>query len=728
MAQKNKHKITNIKLSKNTIAIAIFLLSVIAFISVVSQNFGVIGKFIGSVHFKLFGKGAYVFPILISVLCLLVIINRFHGRIRKNYIFVILLYICFLILLDLQFIQMENIDEKIQSVLIAAESGSGSGIVGAFLGFALYNISGHIGIYIFIALVCFFSLMSFLNLTFQEVIKEVKVFLEQKIGDFREKKREEKKVIQTSAAETAVDVASSEKNNISIMNYIDDKELTESDENFQQDSFEKQASFTQIDMELPTSEKKYTPPPIELLKESTYRSQLDNNEMLQKAQTIEQTLRSFGIEAKVVKINRGPTVTCFELEPDQGIKVSRIVNLADNLSLSLATSDIRIEAPIPGKPYVGIEVPNSEKDIVTLKEIIKSEEYVNNTSPLSFAVGKDISGKPIVSSIDKMPHLLVAGATGSGKSVCINTIILSILYKQSPQDVKLLLIDPKVVELSIYNGIPHLVTPVVTNPKEAKSALSWAVGEMERRYKLFSKNSVRDIAGYRNKRLANDSLEELPYIIIIIDELSDLMMISAQEVENYICRLAQMARACGIHLIIATQRPTVDVITGTIKANIPSRISFAVSSQTDSRTILDMGGAEKLLGKGDMLFYPSSSTKPLRIQGAFISDKEVEDVVHYIRNFYDPNYDEEILSEIQSTVPEGIEAQETDELINEAIELVSQEGHASVSLLQRRLRVGYARAGRIIDQLESMGIVGPYEGSKPRKVLVDKDYVNTREE
>lgn len=456
-------------------------------------------------------------------------------------------------------------------------------------------------------------------------------------------------------------------------------------------------------------------------------SDIDNKEIKDKAKAIEETLDSFGIEARVVQIDIGPTITCYELKPQRGVKVSKIVNLADDLSLALATSGIRILAPIPGKSHIGIEVPNDKKEVVGLKEIISSEEFVKSKYKIPFAMGKSISGDIVVSAIEKMPHLLVSGATGSGKSVCINTIIMSILYKHSPEEVKLLLIDPKVVELSIYNGIPHLIMPVITDPKKASSSLFWGISEMERRYKLFESHHVRDIVGYKKNLESDDSMEKLPYIVIIIDELADLMMTVGTEVEDYITRLAQKSRACGIHLIIATQRPTVDVITGTIKANIPSRISFAVTSQIDSRTILDTQGAEKLLGKGDMLYASSDSMRPVRIQGAFVSDNEVMRVVESIKDENEIDYNQEAIDKIEEESQKIGASEDEDELIDEAIKIIVNEKTASVSLLQRKLKIGYARAGRIIDQLEMRGVVGGYEGSKPRKVLVDKSYLQGEE-
>lgn len=464
---------------------------------------------------------------------------------------------------------------------------------------------------------------------------------------------------------------------------------------------------------------KYKVPPLSLLNSPVNKYDgNDKKEILNNARIIEETMKNFGIDATISKINKGPTITCYELSPAPGIKLSKIVSLSDNIALSLASSDIRIEAPIPGKAVVGIEVPNRVKDSVLLKEIIQSEEYRNLDSPIPLALGKDVSGKPIVSTIDKMPHLLIAGATGSGKSVCVNTIIMNILFRSSPEEVKLLLIDPKVVELSVYNGIPHLLIPVVTDAKKAAFALNWAVTEMERRYKMFAESSVRDIGSYNNKNI-NTSEEKLPMIVIIIDELADLMMVASQEIEDYICRLAQMARAAGMYLIVATQRPSVDVITGTIKANIPSRISFSVSSQIDSRTILDMAGAEKLLGKGDMLFYPSFYSKPVRLQGAFIGESEVESIVEYLKEQNITEYDEDIIEKVQNA--KDIDYVDSDELLPEAIRLVVDEGQASISLLQRRLRVGYARAARIVDEMEARGVIGGYEGSKPRKVLISKE-------
>jgi len=436
------------------------------------------------------------------------------------------------------------------------------------------------------------------------------------------------------------------------------------------------------------------------------------------ARKLEATLESFGVRAKVLDVARGPAVTRFELQPDTGVKVSRIVSLTDDIALALAAKDIRMEAPIPGKSAIGIEVPNPEVSVVTLREVLETQAFQEAQSKLSIAFGRDISGQPIVGNLARMPHLLVAGATGSGKSVCINGIITSILYKAKPDEVKFLMIDPKMVELNVYNGIPHLLAPVVTDPRRAALALKKVVVEMEKRYEKFSKSGTRNIEGYNALMMSGDNPDGvLPYYVVIVDELADLMMVAAGDVEDAIMRLAQMARAAGIHLIIATQRPSVDVITGVIKANIPSRIAFGVSSQVDSRTILDMVGAEKLLGRGDMLFLPMGMSKPIRVQGAFLSDSEVEAVVSHVRGQAEARYDDELVPEVgEEAEPESDDA--LDELFDQAVGIVLEAKQASVSLLQRRMRIGYTRAARLIDSMEARGIVGPYEGSKPREVLM----------
>ena len=452
-------------------------------------------------------------------------------------------------------------------------------------------------------------------------------------------------------------------------------------------------------------------------------------EMKKNADVLVNTLDSFGVKTKILDICRGPSVTRYELQPQAGIKVSRITSLADDIALNLATAGVRIEAPIPGKPAVGIEVPNRIRSTVSIRSVFEAQNYINMRSPLTMALGKDIAGTAQVADLCKMPHLLIAGSTGSGKSVCVNSIIISFLFRSGPEDVKLILIDPKVVELAEYNGIPHLLMPVVTEPRKAAGALGASVAEMERRYKLFAENNVRDIKSYNKLAKQNPVLEHLPYIAIIIDELADLMMVAGKEVEDYICRIAQKARAAGIHLIVATQRPSVDVITGLIKANIPSRIAFAVSSQIDSRTILDTGGAEKLLGNGDMLFLPVGANKPIRVQGTYVTDEEIGAVLNFIKSTSDAQYDEEMINEMERRAVaekggkgggDDGDGGALDPMFEQAVECVIEAGQASTSLLQRRCKLGYARAARIMDQMEQEKIIGPYEGAKPRSVLVTK--------
>lgn len=469
-----------------------------------------------------------------------------------------------------------------------------------------------------------------------------------------------------------------------------------------------------------TSAKSYHRPPLTLLNPPPKPVDSTNGQNInQKIKTLEQTLDNFGIKARVTHVSVGPAITRYELQPPPGVKVSKIVGLADDIALGMATMGVRIEAPIPGKAAVGIEVPNDEIAAVFLRELLETKQFGQAGSRLTVALGKDIAGTPVLADLAKMPHMLIAGATGSGKSVCINTLICSILFKATPDEVKFLLIDPKMVELANYNDVPHLVSPVVTDAKKAASALRWAVREMESRYDQFAAAGVRDITRY------NDMLEELageeqknplPLIVVVIDELADLMMVAPADVEDSICRLAQMARAAGIHLVVATQRPSVDVITGLIKANIPSRISFAVSSQMDSRTILDMGGAEKLLGKGDMLFYPVGAAKPLRVQGAYLSDREVESLVDFLKDQARPEYNEEVCLDVPEE--QAPVSEETDELLPQAVKIFIESGTASISMLQRRLRIGYSRAARLVDMMERRGIVGGFEGSKPRAVLM----------
>ena len=495
---------------------------------------------------------------------------------------------------------------------------------------------------------------------------------------------------------------------------------------------DKKREVLQLEHAMIVEDEHYEYPPIELLSKGKTKALKGGAKALTDTATkLQKTLYSFGVSAKVENVSVGPAITRYELKPAEGVRVSKIANLADDIALNLAAETIRIEAPIPGKQAVGIEVPNKEKETVHLREVLESKEFQENKSKLTIALGKDVAGNTQLADIAKMPHVLIAGSTGSGKSVCVNTIITSIIYNAKPSEVKLVMVDPKVVELSVYNGIPHLLIPVVTDPKKAAGALAWAVQEMDDRYNKFATKGVRDLKGYNKVIEKEGGIGKLPQIVIIVDELADLMMVAAKDVEEAICRLAQKARAAGMHLVIATQRPSVDVITGLIKANIPSRIAFAVSSQVDSRTILDTIGAEKLLGKGDMLFFPSGAPKPSRVQGAFVSDEEVEKIVDFVKSNGTATYSEDILESIENNnktdkelAQEQTADDDTDPFLMDAIQTVVETGQASTSFIQRRFKVGYARAGRIIDQMEERGVISGYQGSKPREVLMTLDKLN----
>ena len=495
---------------------------------------------------------------------------------------------------------------------------------------------------------------------------------------------------------------------------------------------EKKKAVLQLEHAQIVEDEHYEYPPVEILSKPSKRTIKGGAKALTETATrLQKTLYSFGVSAKVENVSVGPAITRYELKPAEGVRVSKIANLADDIALNLAAETIRIEAPIPGKQAVGIEVPNKEKEAVHLREVLDSDEFKENKSKLAVALGKDVAGNIQLADIAKMPHVMIAGSTGSGKSVCINTIITSIIYHAKPSEVKFVMVDPKVVELSVYNVIPHLLIPVVTDPRKAAGALAWAVQEMEDRYSKFANKGVRDLKGYNKAIEKENEVGKLPQIVIIIDELADLMMVAKNDVEDAICRLAQKARAAGMHLVIATQRPSVDVITGLIKANIPSRIAFAVSSQVDSRTILDSVGAEKLLGKGDMLYFPSGAPKPYRVQGAFVSDDEVEKIVDFIKSNGTATYSEDILESIENSnktekelAQEQAQDDDADPFLMDAIQTVVETGQASTSFIQRRFKVGYARAGRIIDQMEERGVISGYQGSKPREVLMSLERLN----
>lgn len=741
MARKSK----KLKKSFNKKALSSFFIAFFLFIylGILTSGFGFLGDFFSKVSFITFGIGSYaIYPIIILNIIFFVLDKMNKDKI-KTFFFIYLSFFTFLIVIGLNLSQKFSLADFISYNIKLANLHYGVGILGGILTYLIGFLIGKIGSYILFAISILLTVLSIINLPvkvfLEEIYKSIKkliLFMKKRILELTHKTKNKAK------SEQVVPKRKINKNTKKTLkselvdepltprvDYFTDKD-TETDKKSSKDNIlisnyrdrdlegNTQISIKDFDHNV-SSMSNYRLPPLELLKANKVSESADDTDIIERnARAIETTLESFNIESEVVQVNRGPRVTSYELKPQGGVKVSSIVNLQDNLALSLASSGIRIEAPIPGKAVVGIEVPNKSEDSVGLKEIIGSQEFQNNKDNIPFALGKDIQGESIVTTIEKMPHLLIAGATGSGKSVCINTLIMSILYSKSPDDVKLILIDPKMVELNVYNGIPHLVIPVVTDPKKASAALNWAVREMERRYEIFSKKSVRDITSYKESFNPEED-ENLPYIVIVIDELSDLMMVAANEVEDYISRLAQMSRACGIHLVIATQRPSVDVITGTIKANIPSRISFSVSSQIDSRTILDMSGAEKLLGKGDMLFYPSNYRKPKRIQGAYISDQEVENIVRYIKDHSDAEYNEDVINDIKDQKKETSPLNSQDEFLSDAIDLVISERQASVSLIQRRLQVGYARAGRIIDQMEELGVIEGHQGSKPRNVLVN---------
>ena len=562
---------------------------------------------------------------------------------------------------------------------------------------------------------------------------DVQVAVEQTFDDVKEQKSIEQQKIDEIMKKLNLSHDDSEENK----KELTDKTLSEiekSKNSLTQREKDAIVPVSEIAPELAPEDKAYIykHPPIDLFQKGNRASRGDvESELKSNAKKLVDTLESFGVQTRIIDISRGPAVTRYELQPLAGVKISKITNLADDIALNLAASGVRIEAPIPNKAAVGIEVPNKKGSSVSIRTIFESQQFRSSNSPLTIALGMDIAGNVVTTDLTRMPHLLIAGSTGSGKSVCVNAIITSFLYKSSPEDVKLILIDPKVVELAEYNGIPHLMMPVVTEPKKAAGALGGAVAEMEKRYRLFAENSVRDIKSF-NKLAASQpelALEKMPYIAVIIDELADLMMVAGKEVEDYICRLAQKARAAGIHLIVATQRPSVDVITGLIKANIPARIAFAVSSQVDSRTILDGGGAEKLLGMGDMLFLPLGASKPIRVQGTYVKDEEISSVIEFIKHDFVAEYNQEMIDNMEklATKDKGSQAanddggEAKDEMLPKAIEVVVEAGQASTSLLQRRLKLGYARAARIMDEMETMGIIGPYEGSKPRQVLITKN-------
>ncbi|WP_278278193.1 FtsK/SpoIIIE family DNA translocase [Alkaliphilus peptidifermentans] len=737
----------------------VFLIAVglILFVAMHTKGAGSVGEMIKNLSTGLFSNAAYVLSYIIILCGILVLSNAFFWKDKSSIMYFGTVFTCLLILFsigDINFIMEGLADESINSSIALSfqlgKEGIGGGVIGYIVTSILVKLFGEIGGTIIVFSVLIIATMLYTKVSLLTLLKHiknlsVKVFAGFKsfVGDFvmvspnRKSSDYDDTVVDYDSFknEAAVSADISVKDEkIKILDFtaneMIDEEVDEvidspKKDNINNSTTNKGEVGLQLDVEGYYNQQiEYCLPDVGLLNQIDLQpSKDDKKKIVKKAKILEETLKNFGVEAKVIQVSKGPVITRYELQPSVGVKVSKIVNLSDDIALNMAAPAIRIEAPIPGKAAIGIEIPNDDAANVTLREVIDSNNYQTSKFNIPFALGKDISGNPVVTDISKMPHLLVAGATGSGKSVCINTLILSILYNAKPEDVRLILVDPKVVELNQYNGIPHLLIPVVTDPKKATSALNWAVQEMTRRYKLFAEGQVKDIRTYNEK--FNDT--KIPFIVIIIDELADLMMVAANDVEDAICRLAQMARAAGIHLVLATQRPSVDVITGVIKANIPSRIAFSAASQTDSRTILDMGGAEKLLGKGDMLFYPIGANKPIRIQGAFVSEAEVERVIAFIKKQIEkPLYESDIINRIDQG--DSLEISGSDDLFDSAVQLVVESQQASISMLQRRLRIGYNRAARLIDEMESKGIIGQHEGSKPRQVLITASDLNNSNE
>lgn len=718
-----------------TIGVLIFLALLSVMFSDPTSLAGSMGVFINRIFIGLLGIGAYVLPFVLIYMGVSYIKIDKYLKVTKKSLGILIFIVTTMIFVELIVLPAYYVKGNMASAIIdqfKSKSVLHGGIISLIITVPISSLLGKVGSYIVLFALYIISLVLINNITIKELFTFEKVESKKKSRDLKQTNIAIDEAMEyVSADGNTRDNGSSEESKIKIIDFMkmDEEEnrfegKTETSIEQPNKSKENRNNIEDIDIDISFGDGNkiyaYEHPAPELLHKnlSSIGKNSDKKDLLNSANKLQETLESFGVEAKVIQVTKGPSVTRFELQPHVGVKVSKIVNLSDDIALNLAASGVRIEAPIPGKAAVGIEVPNKDLSAVFLREVIESEEFTLTKKNLAFALGKDIAGNCVVGDLSKMPHLLIAGATGSGKSVCINTLLISLLYKYTPQEVKLLLIDPKVVELNIYNGIPHLLIPVVTEPKKAAGALNWAVNEMTRRYKLFADNNVRNIEGYNDFVEKGIIEEKLPWIVIIIDELADLMMVCPNDVEEYIGRLAQMARAAGMHLVIATQRPSVDVITGVIKANIPSRISFAVSSQIDSRTILDSSGAEKLLGKGDMLYYPVGESKPLRIQGAFVSEEEVETVVEFIRNgLKELEYKKEIMDEIENSVSKSKGGEDCDELIDEAIKIVLEEGQASTSLLQRRLKIGYNRAARIIDEMEAEGIISGRNGSKPRQVF-----------
>ena len=777
MAKRGRKKKKQININ---VVVAVMIIASILLAVLIYTNSGFIGEHLSPFLGGVMGYVKYILPIGVFILAIYIAYQGETSWSKKIVQFSVLL-LCISIIMNVYEIyqgtvQIEgnNLENIIQQFYNIGAKGSGGGAIGAVITIPLINLFEKVGTIIIASGVIIALCISMFGIDLVNRIsdfidgaeqrKEAKkdknskneeessekiIGLEEKKETkkerkLREKLEKEKAALDVEQLQINLNGKDLEKSKLFDVEKEMKKNKKEKEEKKQSPEFiedplfkkqeeqkeDKTKEVLQLEHTLTVEDENYEFPPINLLSEGETKGIKGGKRALaDTASKLQKTLYCFGVSAKVENVSVGPAITRYELKPAEGVRVSKIANLADDIALNLAAKTIRIEAPIPGKQAVGIEVPNEESEVVHIRDILETDLFKNHKSKLAFALGKDVSGDAIVTDIAKMPHVLIAGATGSGKSVCINTLISSIIYKAKPSEVKLVMIDPKIVELSVYNGIPHLLIPVVTDPKKAAGALAWAVQEMENRYTMFASKGVRDLKGYNEAVEKDDNFGKLPHIVIIIDELADLMMVAKGDVEDAICRLAQKARAAGMHLVIATQRPSVDVITGLIKANIPSRIAFAVSSQVDSRTILDQVGAEKLLGKGDMLFFPTGAPKPVRIQGAFISDKEVEKLVNFVKANGETTYRDDITEYIEKAnctdkeIDEGAldSDDETDPLLNDAIETVIDTGQASTSFIQRRFKVGYARAGRIIDQMEERGIISGYQGSKPREVLMTRE-------
>ncbi|WP_409021456.1 DNA translocase FtsK [Dellaglioa sp. P0083] len=753
MAQKKKRKkrttkkTVQYKFSKNIIGVIFLLFGIFGVLAL-----GYLGTLFANV-FRLFVGNTYQFALLIlGVYGSYLMIMGKEPKVKKRINWgSVILYVGVLVFLEAWFVGHSSVHSQfIQytwQTLVSdfRQSAVSSTVGGGMIGASLYQLSHFLvsqaGTYIVSVLFILAGLFIFFDLSFSEVMYTVQRYLnviiawtregfrriKVAIDSFKEERQENKVEQDEEELKPVIDHRTEEKEIKTEREVTDDEPpiITQQEPDLELDPEDEPEILSSA---VADDNEDYQLPPVTLLTKIPKEDQSGEYKTIEKnTKILKQTFESFGVDVEIKSVSLGPSVTEYELHPAIGVKVSKIVNLADDLALALAAKDIRIEAPIPGKSLIGIEVPNSKVSMVSFRDVIESQQ--KNPTPdkiLEVPLGRDVSGQLVTADLTTMPHLLIAGSTGSGKSVAINGIITSLLMNTKPNQVKFMLIDPKKVELGVYNGIPHLLTPVVTNPKKASRALHKVVSEMERRYELFADASQRNISGY-NQMIMQENADDgqkratLPYIVVIVDELADLMMVASNEVEDAIIRLAQMARAAGIHMILATQRPSVDVITGLIKANVPSRMAFAVSSGIDSRTIIDSNGAEKLLGRGDMLFLPMGLNKPIRVQDAYISDKDVESVISFIKNQQEPQYDETMIVTDEETANQGSSSDSEDELFDDAVKLVTHEQSCSVSMLQRRFRIGYNRAARIVDEMEAKGIVGPPEGSKPRKVLINEE-------